>query len=143
MPEQNTASPVFVSGVIRSGTTWLGRLLASCQSTVYFHEPFNPHSSWNAALPVPNRYVYLDEHNGELYRDLLHALVSLNPIFRGEKWMPEIVAGKREELRAMLEHQDPALAVSRINSRVHQVPKVLVEPMATDLPPFLLPWLTQ
>ena len=114
MPEQTPASPVFVSGVIRSGTTWLGRLLASCRNTVYFHEPFNPHSPWNAALPVPNQYLYLDEYNGELYRDLLRALVSLEPVFRGERWMAEIVADRREELRRMLEQQDPEFTVTPI-----------------------------
>ena len=88
--------------------------LATSANTVYFHEPFNPHSRWNAAFPVPNQYLYLDETNGELYEDLLRGLVTLNPIFRSQKWMPELVSNRQQKLRAALAHLDPALPITPI-----------------------------
>ncbi|HVT46666.1 MAG TPA: sulfotransferase [Vicinamibacterales bacterium] len=35
------AAPILVTGSHRSGTTWVGRILASAPSTVYLHEPFH------------------------------------------------------------------------------------------------------
>jgi hypothetical protein len=36
------ASPILVTGAPRSGTTWVGRMLALAPGVGYIHEPFNP-----------------------------------------------------------------------------------------------------
>jgi len=38
-------SPILVTGMHRSGTTWVGRMLAASREAVYFHEPLNPDCS--------------------------------------------------------------------------------------------------
>lgn len=40
--EDGRASPILVTGGPRSGTTWVGRMLALAPGVGYIHEPFNP-----------------------------------------------------------------------------------------------------
>jgi hypothetical protein len=37
-----TARPILVTGAHRSGTTWVGKMLARAPGVVYVHEPFSP-----------------------------------------------------------------------------------------------------
>jgi hypothetical protein len=41
-PLTRTAGPILVTGSHRSGTTWVGKILASAPGTCYLHEPFKP-----------------------------------------------------------------------------------------------------
>jgi hypothetical protein len=36
------APPILVTGAHRSGTTWVGKMLALAPGVAYIHEPFNP-----------------------------------------------------------------------------------------------------
>ena len=76
------APAVFVTGMIRSGTTWLGRVLATARDTLYIHEPFNPDSPWNAAVATPSAYLYLCATNGGPWRGRIGKLLRLTPNFR-------------------------------------------------------------
>lgn len=52
--------PLLVTGSHRSGSTWIGQLLAAESDFVYVHEPFNPRveTSWLAhSLDIPFLYV--------------------------------------------------------------------------------------
>ncbi|MEH6571147.1 MAG: sulfotransferase [Halioglobus sp.] len=40
--------PIFITGAPRSGTSWLGEMLATCSGSRYVYEPFNP--QWNPSL---------------------------------------------------------------------------------------------
>ena len=45
VPKTDTATPfngVLVTGSHRSGTTWVGKILAEAPETCYLHEPFKP-----------------------------------------------------------------------------------------------------
>jgi hypothetical protein len=42
------SSPILVTGAHRSGTTWVGKMLALAPGTGYVHEPFNPRFSTKA-----------------------------------------------------------------------------------------------
>jgi hypothetical protein len=42
------SSPILVTGAHRSGTTWVGKMLALAPGTGYVHEPFNPRFSTGA-----------------------------------------------------------------------------------------------
>jgi hypothetical protein len=72
----NSKCHVLVTGTHRSGTTWVGKVLATAPETVYVHEPFNVDHP-NPSVPVRMRYWYQWIHNGaepanrEVFRDLL------------------------------------------------------------------------
>ena len=97
--------PILVTGNIRSGTTWLGRLLATCDNTFYIHEPFNPDSIWNAAFPTPIQNYYLCEENGFPYKQLLRRILQLNPKFKGQ-WKKSIAEQQTKHIRAHSRHID-------------------------------------
>ena len=75
--------PVLVTGLVRSGTTLLGRALATARNTIYIHEPFNPDSPWNSAFPLPIQNFYIDDHNVSIYVHRFKCLMDLTPIIRG------------------------------------------------------------
>lgn len=69
--------PILVTGLHRSGTTWLGRTLAYAPNTAYIHEPFN------ITMPAPyvhkpfdRWFQYVDARNEAKYRPIL------DPVFR-------------------------------------------------------------
>src|SRR5262245_14025001 len=68
--------PILVTGMHRSGTTWVGRMLTASREAVYLHEPLNPVSAPQLLdLRVERQYMYITEEdeNGfpEAYRRLL------------------------------------------------------------------------
>lgn len=59
----------------RSGTTWVGRMLAASREAVYFHEPLNPTCSRALlGLPVEAQYLYLTEENEDGYPEAFRRL---------------------------------------------------------------------
>lgn len=57
--------PILVTGAIRSGTTWVGRLLAAAPGVAYIHEPFNvDHPVGTFAHRWRHQYTYLTEETG-------------------------------------------------------------------------------
>lgn len=64
--------PVLVTGTHRSGTTWVGQMLALSSQAHYVHEPFAPmhERAWAKHLPS-ERFLYLrPEARGSLEADL-------------------------------------------------------------------------
>jgi Sulfotransferase family len=63
-----TGPPILVTGSHRSGTTWVGRMLAADRSVGYMHEPFNPNRwpGWLRARP-PYWYLRIDSSNEDAY----------------------------------------------------------------------------
>ena len=60
--------PILVTGAHRSGTTWVGRMLASNQQTAYISEPLNVlHRRGVYAANVEHWYTYITEENEEKY----------------------------------------------------------------------------
>jgi hypothetical protein len=64
--------PILVTGSIRSGTTWVGKMIAESPSVGYIHEPFNPWDSEKklgiCSPRVPWWFFYITEENEETYR---------------------------------------------------------------------------
>lgn len=59
--------PILVTGSHRSGTTWMGRLIAESPSVMYFHEPFNvdaPPRPWSLGYNKWFKYIS-QESKGE------------------------------------------------------------------------------
>ncbi len=82
--------PIIVTGMYRSGTTWVGRMLALSPRVCYFHEPMHPNfyinqHLWRTPLKRFNHYVHnancdpvramFDQVFG-LRFDLMHAMRS-------------------------------------------------------------------
>lgn len=64
--------PILVTGSIRSGTTWVGRMISASPSVGYIHEPFNPWDSQKklgiCRPRVPYWFFYVTEEHKETYR---------------------------------------------------------------------------
>lgn len=53
-------APILVTGAHRSGTTWVGKMLALASELVYVHEPFNPRQSSDlSTLQMQRWYEYI------------------------------------------------------------------------------------
>lgn len=64
----STRTGILVTGSHRSGSTWLGRLLASADELHYVQEPFNIVAVQRWLTPRPDRqFLYLDDDSGQRY----------------------------------------------------------------------------
>jgi hypothetical protein len=58
------ARPILVTGMPRSGTTWVGRILTSGGAVGYINEPFNlARSPGSFRIPVDHWYAYVSAEN--------------------------------------------------------------------------------
>jgi hypothetical protein len=59
-----TTRPILVSGSHRSGTTWVGKMIAASPTVGYIHEPFNPlHRPGICTAKFPQWFFYVSEEN--------------------------------------------------------------------------------
>lgn len=59
---------ILVTGSHRSGTTWVGKMLANAPGTSYLHEPFKP--GWNPPYVFTRfepYFFYISDHNARLH----------------------------------------------------------------------------
>jgi hypothetical protein len=64
------AKPILVTGAHRSGTTWVGAVIASHPSVGYIHEPFKPSTSKGiCAGPFAHWFTYVSRENEEAFLD--------------------------------------------------------------------------
>jgi hypothetical protein len=69
--------PILVTGAHRSGTTWVGRMLASDSRTAYISEPLNVlHRRGVYCADVERWYTYITEENGNKYLPAFHDLLN-------------------------------------------------------------------
>lgn len=76
---QEARKPILVTGSHRSGSTWVGRMLALSPSVFYIHEPFNIDditNPFNANFDFSLQYIPQDNDNSGLYLKSLHRLVT-------------------------------------------------------------------
>ena len=60
--------PILVTGAHRSGTTWVGKMLALAPGVAYIHEPFNPGtSSGISPAPFDRYFTVVTAENEERY----------------------------------------------------------------------------
>lgn len=62
----NSRKPILVTGSHRSGSTWVGRMIAECPKVVYIHEPFNisHHDPGICGAKFQYWFTYVSEENG-------------------------------------------------------------------------------
>ncbi len=67
--------PILVTGAHRSGTTWVGKMLAADAHTAYISEPLNVlHRPGILRAPVKNWYTYITSENESEYFPAFHEL---------------------------------------------------------------------
>lgn len=122
-------APVLVTGSHRSGTTWVGKMLAHSGVLGYIHEPFLPGRSpgW-LSEPLPFWYMYICSDNGHLYRDALQRVVDMR--------FPVRASLARTRTVRHLALQVPEIARS-IGYRRRRARPLLKDPLAL----FSAPWL--
>jgi hypothetical protein len=82
--------PILVTGAHRTGTTWVGKMLAASGEAAYISEPTNVlHRPGVLRAPTPYWYFYICEQNGAEYLPALQETLA----FRYHTW---------NELRAVL-----------------------------------------
>jgi len=62
--------PILITGSHRSGTTWVGRILAESPSLHYIHEPFNPNRYIRpcaCGVKFTNWFQYISQENEAFY----------------------------------------------------------------------------
>lgn len=74
--EEHKLRPILVTGAHRSGTTWIGKMLALDPSTAYISEPLNVwHRPGVFRVPVHHWYQYICEDNEGEYMPAFHELL--------------------------------------------------------------------
>jgi sulfotransferase family protein len=69
-PQTEQIKPILVCGAPRSGTTWVGRMLALSPALYYVHEPFNPDvpaAKFICQARFKYRNIYITEENERRY----------------------------------------------------------------------------
>ncbi len=74
--EDSNLNPILVTGAHRSGTTWIGKMLAIDPCTAYISEPLNVwHRPGVFRAPVNNWYQYICEENESEYLPAFYELL--------------------------------------------------------------------
>lgn len=116
----NNRQPILVSGAHRSGTTWVGKMLAACDQVAYISEPLNVwHRPGVFHAPVRYWYMYICQENEDKFLpaiqetlnfdyhawDEINSLRSVKDLLRmGRDWK-NFSNAKKRELRPLL--KDP------------------------------------
>jgi hypothetical protein len=78
-PDAMTRAPVLLTGAHRSGTTWVGRVLALSPELGYINEPFNPHHQRGiCACAFPLWFQYVNGDNEHRFKRHLGATLAFN-----------------------------------------------------------------
>ncbi|MES2387349.1 MAG: sulfotransferase [Bacteroidota bacterium] len=70
--------PVLVTGSIRSGTTWVGRMLALAPGTSYYEEPFNLLNGSLYGLSLPQDFIHVHPGNEERFISPIKSAIGLS-----------------------------------------------------------------
>ena len=74
-PRQRT--PILVTGAHRTGTTWVGKMLAASRQAAYLSEPLNLwHRPGVLRTPLQHWYTYICAENEQAYLPGLQATLA-------------------------------------------------------------------
>ncbi len=72
--------PILVTGSLRSGTTWVGRMIGLCPDVAYIHEPFNANINNRLFLAqFEYDFVYVTDKDATQYHEPLRRLMMRRP----------------------------------------------------------------
>jgi hypothetical protein len=78
-----TGRPILVTGAHRSGTTWVGKMLARAPGVAYVHEPFNPLTDPGvSSAPFERFYTRVTAENEARYVDGLERTLAFDYALR-------------------------------------------------------------
>ena len=93
-----SGNPILVTGAHRTGTTWVGKMLAANPKTGYVSEPLNVwHRPGVMRAPVANWYTYIQNANESEYLAALRATLD----FRYGLWRELQALGKFKDVLRM------------------------------------------
>lgn len=82
--EVENSRPILVTGAHRSGTTWVGKMLAADPGLAYISEPLNVlHRPGVLRVPTPRWYTYICDDNQQQYKPAFCELVA----FQFHSWL--------------------------------------------------------
>jgi hypothetical protein len=98
----HNAKPILITGLHRSGSTWVGRMLAASSQVGYIHEPFNPtHDVGMCKARFEHWFTYVHPANeAKYYTDLRDMLYFRYGLIRGLKEARTLVEIWRRFIRA-------------------------------------------
>jgi hypothetical protein len=83
--DMNIRKPILVTGSHRSGTTWVGKMLAASSAIGYIHEPFNlTHRPGICTAKFPYWFTYVTEENEAPYYEALKKTLAFRFDIRAE-----------------------------------------------------------
>jgi len=138
-----TRSPILVTGAHRTGTTWVGKMLAASGEAAYISEPTNLlHRPGVLRAPTPYWYTYICEQNGAEYLPALQETLR----FRYHTWAElraVLSAPKEQQKRGALYRKD-AMRMGRdwaifFDGWLRQKRPLLKDPFAL----FSAPWFAE
>jgi Sulfotransferase domain len=137
VPGSNGGPPVVVTGISRSGTSWVGKMLEAGGDLVYINEPLNPehppgHSPGILRARVDHGYQYITEQNEreylrpfqEMFRLRYHVVAELRQnrspydLARMVKYASSFVAGRLRRQRPLLDDPFALLAAEWLARRL-------------------------
>ncbi len=128
MKRKNVETPILVTGAHRSGTTWVGKMLAASADVAYISEPLNVHHR-PGVLRVPTRhwYTYICMENQSSYLSAFQETLR----FRYHLWL---------EIKSLRSAKDMGRMLRDLrrftNGRLHGARPLLKDPFAV----FSAPW---
>jgi Sulfotransferase domain len=136
-PPAATRAPVVVTGMARSGTSWVGRLLQASRELTYINEPLNPdhppgRSPGVLDASVERHYQYISEHNEDGWLAAFHETLHLRyhvgaelrrnrspyDLARMAKYASSFLAGRLLGRRALLDDPYALLASEWLADRL-------------------------
>jgi len=78
--------PILITGSHRSGTTWVGRMLAEAPSVFYIHEPFSvtdPPSRGICNAEFKHWFTYITPENESYYYEAIKNTIKLKSDWMG------------------------------------------------------------
>jgi hypothetical protein len=77
MAREPSSRPILVTGAHRTGTTWVGKMLAAAPGNAYISEPLNVlHRPGVFAQPVRHWYTFIGQHNEAAFLPALHSMLA-------------------------------------------------------------------
>ena len=101
---KNTVKPILVTGAHRSGSTWVGRMLASTPNVGYIQEPLNlEHRPGICGAKFDYWFPYISSENASLYYEDIKDTIHFRYKFGKEL---QAVRSLKDFLRAVRDYKD-------------------------------------
>jgi hypothetical protein len=81
--------PILLTGSHRSGSTWVGQMIASHPSVAYIEEPFNAHM--RPDCPVRHMWHHVTEYDAAIFRAYVGELLEFRPRRRDSQRLGDFV----------------------------------------------------